>query len=408
MELDTENSDSETSENTISFFANISEKEQFELDETIYETIEQYMDDELIHYSSSTFIKTMQSDITHIIFQNLLNSELCEDSHYDEIYDYVCELISIHMEFVNLPPRSNAIMTPSALTKSELANIIRKLQNTEQPAQRTPEWYQFRYNLITASNLWKAFASEAQQNSLIYEKCKPLDVNSGFKYSNNTSSTLHWGNKYEPVTIAIYDTLYNTKVGDFGCIRHPLYSWIGASPDGINIDPESPRFGRMVEVKNIVNREITGIPIDAYWIQTQVQMETCGLDRCDLIETRLYEYPSETEFYSDEDHELKGVILYFIKREVISMFDNNINNDSSNRNHNFINIQPLESTPIYKFMPMNILQMKPDIDAWIEKTKEENKQELVLFETIYWYLDEMLCTEIQYNPMWMNAAFPKI
>ena len=33
-----------------------------------------------------------------------------------------------------------------------------------------------------------------------------------------------------------------------------------------------------VEIKNIVNREITGIPLEAYWIQMQVQMEVCDLD----------------------------------------------------------------------------------------------------------------------------------
>ena len=29
---------------------------------------------------------------------------------------------------------------------------------------------------------------------------------------------------------------------------------------GINVDKKSPLFGRMLEIKNIVNREITGIP----------------------------------------------------------------------------------------------------------------------------------------------------
>ena len=49
----------------------------------------------------------------------------------------------------------------------------------EQPEQKTREWYQFRYNLITASNLWKVFGTESQVNSLIYEKCKPFEEISG-------------------------------------------------------------------------------------------------------------------------------------------------------------------------------------------------------------------------------------
>ena len=47
-------------------------------------------------------------------------------------------------------------------------------------------------------------------------------------------------------------------MGEFGCIPHPTYPYIGASPDGINIDSESNKYGRMLEIKNIVNREITG------------------------------------------------------------------------------------------------------------------------------------------------------
>jgi len=48
------------------------------------------------------------------------------------------------------------------------------LRGKPQPAQRTPEWYKFRHNLITASNAYKAFESQATKNQLIYEKCQPL------------------------------------------------------------------------------------------------------------------------------------------------------------------------------------------------------------------------------------------
>ena len=55
-----------------------------------------------------------------------------------------------------------------------LTNKLKELKEAPQPAQRTKEWYAFRYNLITASNAYKAFESQAMQNQLIYEKCKPL------------------------------------------------------------------------------------------------------------------------------------------------------------------------------------------------------------------------------------------
>ena len=195
---------------------------------------------------------------------------------------------------------------------------LEKLRNIPQPIQRTTEWYQSRHNLMTASNLYKVFGSEAIVNSLIYEKCKPFTVqddhSSGYV---NTASPMHWGTKYEALTVAIYEFKNNIKVEDFGCIPHSTYSFIGASPDGINCDPASSLYGRMLEIKNIVNREIDGIPSEAYWTQMQIQMETCDLDECDFVETRFKEYLSEEEFWNDKDRGQgeKGVVLYFIRRD---------------------------------------------------------------------------------------------
>jgi len=65
---------------------------------------------------------------------------------------------------------------------------------------------------------------------------------------------------YEMVSVMVYEKKYNTRVADFGCIQHINHSFIGASPDGINVDPKSDRYGRMIEIKNIVNRDITDKP----------------------------------------------------------------------------------------------------------------------------------------------------
>jgi hypothetical protein len=45
----------------------------------------------------------------------------------------------------------------------------------------------------------------------------------------------------------------------------------------------------MLEIKNISNRIIDGIPKEEYWVQMQIQMETCDLDECDFVETRFKE-----------------------------------------------------------------------------------------------------------------------
>ena len=154
------------------------------------------------------------------------------------------------------------------------------LSNVPQPDQRTDEWYIFRHKYLTASSIWKVFSTPGSRNQLIYDKCKPLDTN---KYKGFcTDSPMHWGHKYEPVSIMWYEWKYGTTVSDFGCIPHKTIDYVAASPDGINTYPHSDRYGRMLEVKNIVNRDITGIPKPEYWIQMQVQMEVCELNECDF------------------------------------------------------------------------------------------------------------------------------
>ena len=171
------------------------------------------------------------------------------------------------------------------------------IENKPQPEQRTKEWYEFRQNLITASNAWKALKSQATINQLIVEKCKQIDVS---KYDSiNTSTPMHHGNKYEELSIMFYEKKYKTKIKDYGCIKHDKFDFIGASPDGINVDKTSLRYGRMLEIKNPTSRELTGIPKEDYWIQMQLQMETCNLNECDFLETVFKEYESKDEFMED-------------------------------------------------------------------------------------------------------------
>jgi putative phage-type endonuclease len=317
-----------------------------------------------------------------------------DDTTLDELHDVVEQIVDFYTTAMG-PKRS--IKYASIRTESSLTNVIsqtlihkiKALQDILQPKQKTREWYEFRYSLLSASNLWKVFGTDAQRNSLIAEKCVPFESFQNRSQYMNTESAMHWGNKYEPVTVAVYETMFGTSISEFGCIRHPTYPFIGASPDGINTDPANPTlYGRMLEIKNIVNREITGIPKEEYWIQTQIQMETCDLDECDFMETRFQEYSDENVFYEDEDHEYKGVILHFIERNLTK-----------------------ESMPIYRYMPTNIMTniSREDIDEWIAEERESAKTDgLVLFTKIYWYLDEFSCVLIERNREWFMSVAPKI
>ena len=305
-------------------------------------------------------------------------------------------------------------MNPRQIHYSKLADgiavKIEKLQSVYQPIQRTPEWYAFRNNLVTASNIWKIFGSEANYNSLICEKCHPDvqipsitldksvddDDTPALAESKNVNveSPLHWGVKYEPLSVAIYEYRNKCVVGQFGCIQHPRISCLGASPDGIVVSPESDDYGVMLEIKNVVNREITGVPSMAYWIQMQVQMEVCDLDDCNFIETQFKEYPeavttadddAETKFYAGiPDYLYNGVILYFVKRDFV------------------------DNSPKYVYMPLDTPLTKPAIEAWVSEKKRELANTHVLFRRIYWYCDRFSCVLVKRNRDWFSAAEPRI
>jgi hypothetical protein len=274
--------------------------------------------------------------------------------------------------------------------KENITKIITYLKSIPQPAQRTSEWYEYRHNLITASNAYKAFESTSLKNQLIYEKCQPVKSfttdTQKQQYQVNINTTFHWGQKYEPVSVMIYEYLYNTKIGDFGCIKHNKYNFLGASPDGINIDPNSEKYGVMLEIKNIVNRDITGIPKKEYWVQTQIQMETCDLDECDFLETRFIEYENEELFLSDTvyddsermdktaKNEYKGIIMYFANKD---------------------------GNPYYVYKPMNIITYT-EFQKWEEENMNELNNDYTWIKNLYWRLDCLSCVLIKRNKKWFN------
>ena len=222
------------------------------------------------------------------------DQDCSEDENETVMSCQIDELINVAMhdyfKFIR-PHRSYKYsFIRKSLNLEKMKKKIEFLESLYQPEQKTEEWYSHRHGLITASSVWKAFGSPSVQNQLIYEKCMPFDPT---KYSRvNTESSLHWGQKYEVLSKQLYEEINGTKVQEFGCIRHPNsnYYFIGASPDGINVCPLSPLYGRLVEIKNVVSREINGIPKEDYWIQMQIQMEVCNLPECDFEETKFTEY----------------------------------------------------------------------------------------------------------------------
>ena len=227
------------------------------------------LDDNINEVASYDFSENFKRQITSVLNQDL--SYVFPDLNVEELVDYcVLNILSIiHDTFI--PKRSHYGTYTSGMPNiTHTAEKIQALRDVYQPEQRTDEWYHFRYNLITASNAWKIFDTAAALNQIIYEKCKPLDTT---KYQSvNINSAMHWGQKYEPLSVMWYEFKYNTQIEDFGCIPHPKVKCLGASPDGINVDNTSERYGRMLEIKilypenlQVYRKRIIGFKCSCKW-----------------------------------------------------------------------------------------------------------------------------------------------
>lgn len=346
-----------------------------DLIESALHLMEDYLIDNPTAISEPDFHEIMLEEIQDffaIQFEDHINKDF-SDYVEDDLNELLEEAFYI---FIN---NHNIERTPeitSIIDKDMTLERINYLRSKPQPEQRTKEWYEFRHNLITASNAYKAFESQSMVNQLIYEKCQPIKSGNDDKLSMvNVNTTFHWGQKYEPLSVMIYEEMYNTKVEDFGCIQHNTYKFLGASPDGINVDNTSDRYGRMLEIKNIVNREITGIPKKEYWIQTQLQMEVCNLNECDFLETKFIEYQTAEDFFNDETDKKKGIILYFNTKE---------------------------GKPFYIYKPLDILTVD-EITEWEQETIDKHQSNnMTWIKNHYWKLEIMSCVLILRNRKWFE------
>ena len=387
-----------TEENTIDLF------------ETILQLMDCYVKENPTAITEEDFEEDFLEDIKEIFYAQFEDHFWCFDYVEDELDNlidvaYDIFFITFYNQRTNITNNSDNEDTNTEynnIYKDIIKTTLDFLRSIPQPAQRTLEWYIFRHNLITASNAYKAFESQSMVNQLIYEKCQPIKMIENDKTTMvNTNTTLHWGQKYEPLSVLIYEDMYKTTVEDFGCIQHNKYKFLGASPDGINVDPNSDRYGRMLEIKNIVNREITGIPKKEYWIQTQLQMEVCGLNECDFLETKFTEYPNRQSF--QDDTKFNENINHYV-----NVLDDSFVNYTISKNGNkkgiIVYFHTPEGKPLYIYKPLDIIYAEDIID-WEEKTilKYEGPEFNYTFMSfIYWQLEKLSCVLILRNEKWFQ------
>ena len=369
-----------------------------------------YLMDEYIniepHIISEPHFKEILLDEMKDFFNIQLEYQFDDFYNVDDIEDDINDLLEDALEiFISIFYPNTSCIIKEELNTNDIDIIEKKiiiLRDKPQPVQRTEEWYQFRWNLITASNAWKAFESQSTINQLIYEKCLPLkslneDMDNVEVKMTNINSPLHWGQKYEPLSVLIYQDKYKTIVEDFGCIQHPIYKFLGASPDGIVVNKDSDRYGRMLEIKNVVSREINGIPKKEYWTQMQLQMEVCDLDECDFLETKFVEYPDISSFRTDTSN----TIFYDSSG---NEYNNNFLSKDNKIKGEIIYFHAKEGKPFYMYKPLEYIS-NYKVEEWENQmidTYENEPYNYTYIKTIYWKLEVFSCILVLRNREWFK------
>ena len=344
-----------------------------ELRESVYLIIDDFISNNIEEYRYKDFAHRIFEHTYHIIDMIYRDIDSMIELNLTELID---EGIYSYFEFYGTK-RSETTKVTTPKNKRNYSKILKHIKSKDTHEQGTIEWFNFRWNHITASSAWKALEHDATKNQLIYGKCKPIDTK---KFSGvNITSATHHGHKFEPLSNYIYEDMFDTKVDEYGCIESDDYYYLAASPDGINVKIDNPRYGRLLEIKNPTSREITGIPKKEYWVQMQMQMEVLNLDECDFLETSFKEYKTETEFLVDgefnktKDGKRKGIILCF-------------NNGSK---------------PDYKYVPLHINSYE-EYEIWRDKIIDENNK-LTWINDTFWYLETVSCVLVRRNKTWFNT-----
>lgn len=321
----------------------------------------------------------------------------------------------------------------------DLEKHFQKLYKLPQPAQRSKEWFDYRYNRITASDTASAIDMNPYEpvESFILKKCDP-----NFPFRDN--ATVFHGKKYEPIATMIYEHIYNSRVFEFGALPSEKYNFLGASPDGIaskyTLDNKfSERLGTMLEIKCPVTREITikGKIIGEicpfyYYCQVQQQLACCELDVCDFWQCKLSEYSSDISEGSNNKCAVSNTEARerYLMDKCLSC-ENTISDqgtpttiDNKLKKGLFLEFYPKNFIPEFEgdniewkgkyIMPKRLDMNEQEYDSWLLDTMNNWQQYfpnneadgLYFHKIIYWKLEKSHNVAINRDDSFMNSILP--
>ena len=356
------------------------------------------MELDLIKDYYDTQVEALERDLTKLslgpdtfVYDNKVNelrekykNNLLERLDKDKLTDDILYYIAVLSEswFLN----SFNIVKELSTRRCTINENMIKLKQLKLPDQRSPEWYQIRENLLTASSLADALGKGHFQtrDDLLISKTQEKKE----EVSKMARDIMQWGVVYEEVATRFYEYLHNLTVVEFGLIPHPKLSVFGASPDGIcDIGSPNGYEGRMLEIKCPPKRQFTHEVPKHYWMQMQGQLEVCDLEECDFLQVKIEEYGSILEYEKDV------------------LFEGGIQDGKTSHGlpKGLVLEYTIDDELKYKYSPW--LASVDDILNWRNKVIRELG---VSCKEKWWKITRYECTLVRRDRDWWNSVVPDI
>ena len=258
---------------------------------------------------------------------------------------------------------------------------VEYLKTIPLPKQRTPEWFQFRLDRITASDLASVLniGHYARPFEVLERK-----VTGNMTYSPN-KYTIH-GTKFEDVACHAYELRTGRHITEFGCLPHPKYEMLGASPDGISDE------GVMLEIKCPYSRKIKGFPPIYYWTQMQLQLEVADLEVCDFLEVEIREYPTQIEYVQDAVEGKTTSRSHGLERGIVIE----------------LLLEDGKSEYLYPPFDVGMNEQLAAANKMINEVVDSGREDITSINQTYFYFTVYSCIRIYRDRSWFKSILPDV
>lgn len=252
---------------------------------------------------------------------------------------------------------------------------VNALLTLPQVEQRTEAWYLESTVVLSASQFHTILKPGLTRGRLVMEKAVPPPPQSRRTVVfTEDLNPFTWGIRFEPLVKMVYEHLTKTKVAELGRLRHPTIERLAASPDGLVVQGPCERYGRFVEFKAPVSRDLKKVVPAEYHTQMQIQMEVGDVEECDYLEIKFQsKYGTKEAPVPSEKPSLYGTLF------VVSHGETN---------------EPIR----YMYGPLNN-------ESWIPDPATLQPHEQIAEQASWWIADYWLET-VPRNREWFATVLP--